>query len=280
MIEEQIKSSLRLIFVKCEDEPLLDLITERIAGQARFIDSLDNSYEPMKGCVEHLYGNVEQNIIYFRQQILLVPDKIRGLLRTTDFESERYAMLEIVARALVKQEVENYYSRYNLRSDVYTHNLAASFSTARKITEEKEVEIGVAIGPEGFAYGALFKLLDLPVLDIHIDEYCLTEDRPYQELDDLSAIKGRHVLFIEDDVRTGRTLEKAYQNINRYSPSKVSVYLGIPEERQELKNVPRTFDKIYTVPSVLPDMQTRAEIDALIEVLERKYSIFKPKVRD
>lgn len=112
---------------------------------------------------------------------------------------------------------------------------------------------------------------------MHIDEYCTTEDRPYKELDDLSIIKGKNILLIEDDVRTGKTLEKACSQIKRYRPKSISLYLGHPERMQNLPNIPKEFRKVYTTPDILSDAQIKLEIDKALEMLKKKYQIFKEK---
>lgn len=183
---------------------------------------------------------------------------------------------------MIIQAAKGYYSRFGLQDFShprmhFAHEFIESFSVVRKVVDKGEVDIGIAIGPEGFMYAAMFELMDFPLRNIYIDEYSRAEDRPYKELDDLSAISGKDVLFVEDDIKTGATLRKAHQNIAKYSPASVSVYLGIPEPQQTLQNIPKDFKNVYTVPHYLGDKRIKEEVDALIEILGKKYNIFKKK---
>ncbi|MEM4318502.1 MAG: phosphoribosyltransferase [Candidatus Pacearchaeota archaeon] len=274
-LEGRVKDALRPVFIPFQDEALLDEISERLVQRTRFIELLDNSYAPMDELVQHFYHTIEQELINFRQTLLINPEGTRNILRSRDQEAQKYEILGRVVDELLKKEALDYFARRNLQIQHFPHDLLVSFSSVRKVMDEGMVDIGVAIGPEGFVYASMFELLGLPIRNIYIDEYCRTENRPYKELDDISVIRGKHTLLIEDDVRTGKTLEKAYSKIRRYSPADVSVYLGIPEKSQNLQNVPREFRKVYTTPNSLTDEQIRAEIDKAKEILERKYSIFK-----
>ena len=242
-LEFRIKDALASVSIP--DKELLEEISERLIEKARFIASLDDSYSPMDELVENFYRQVELDEKFYVDTLPINPEGAKNILRSENQEAQRYEILRRVVEGLLKKEAQEYLSRHDLQTQHFAHDLLASFSSVRRLMEEGGVDIGIAIGSEGFMYASMFELLGLPVRNINIDEYCTTEDRPYKELDDVSAIKGKHSLFIEDDVRTGKTLEKAYDRIKRYSPASVSVYLGIPEKGQHLQNVPREFRKIY-----------------------------------
>ncbi|MBI4896088.1 MAG: phosphoribosyltransferase [Candidatus Aenigmarchaeota archaeon] len=260
--------------VPVDDKGLLDEIVQRLTERLEFIGSLDNSYSPMDETVESLYQGIELDIKYYRETALINPQAARDILRSKDKDAEEHHVLSSVVRSLFSRKSNEYYSRFDLRPQ-YASDLFPSLCSARKVIEEGEVDIGVAVGPEGFSYACLFESLGLPIRNIHIDEYCTTEDRPYKELDDLRAIEGRQTLFIEDDVITGKTLQKAHQKIKVYSPADVSVYLGLSADRQQLQNVPHEFRKIYTTPVYLTDEQMTEEIDHAIEILQRTCPIFR-----
>lgn len=276
-LEARVREILGHEVIQMTDSGTLHLITERFVQKAQFVDLLDNSYSPMDRFVEDLHAGLEHDVEGLGQTLLTrpKPDDVRKIFESRSLDAEKYTILRNVIERLLSKEAHDYYTRFDLQPSRVAHDLIASFSIVRKVVTDGQVDIGVAIGPEGFWYASMFGLLGLPLRHIHIDEYCPTEDRPYRELDDLSIIAGKHVLFIEDDVRTGRTLEKAHQNIRRYSPSNVSLYLGNPEKRQNLQGIPRYFKKVYTVPNHLSDEQMRIEIDALIGILGKKYRIFK-----
>lgn len=273
-LKTRIKNSLQLILFP-QDKTLLEEIAESLVQRIVFIDSLDNSYAPLDELVQELYQQTEQALISYKQLLLTNPENAMKFLRSKTQKDLNYEVLGQVVERLLNKETQDYFIRQGLQSRYFAHNSLASFSSARKLFEEKKIEIGVAIGPEGFSYAGFFELLGLPVKKIYINEYCLTENRPYKELDNLSIIKSKHTLFIEDDVKTGQTLKKAYQKIMKYSPASVSVYLGIPESRQNLQSVPKEFKRIYVTPDHLPDGQKMIEIDITKQLLEKKYSIFK-----
>lgn len=276
--QERVKQVLGPI-ANSTDSELLHLIAQRVTQKARLIGSLEDSYSPMRECVEGLYKSLETNIQEYRTVLELNPQHVREILRSRKLWVDKYEILHEVVTTLLRQEVRDYYSRHNLRP-FFADDSIVSFSTARRVIEERQVQVGIAIGPEGFTYASIFALLGLPILHVHVDEYSTTIDRPYKELDDLRGIAGKYVLLIEDDVQSGKTLERVCENITGYSPSTISLYLGKSRKYQNLANVSKEFAKVYTVPNHLTDRQKRKEIDILIRILERKYRIFKLKDRD
>lgn len=274
-LKEKIKMVVRPAVLPFQDETLLDEIADNVASRAEFIASLDDSHSPLDEVVQQCYQSIEQELTNYRQTLLFNPGGVKASVRSRSGEDERYAVLTRVVEALLLRDARGYFERFDEHSTHFARYPLTSFSSVRTTLDAGEVEIGIAVGPEGFMYASIFELFGFPVRNIHIDEYCATEDRPYRELDDISDIRGKHVLFIEDDVQTGRTLEKAYRMISRYSPASVSVYLGTPEKGQKLGNVPRELRATYTTPNFLPDAEARLEVDKAIELLEKRYRIFK-----
>lgn len=274
-LEVRIKNSIRPVFTPFKDEDLLNEISKRVIEKVTLIESLDNSYHPMNELVISFYQLLDQELGGFKQRLVTSPENVKKNLEVRTFQNERYDILKDVIRALLLEEINNYYSKFNLEIGHFVHHEIDSFSSSRRVMEEKEIEVGVAIGPEGFTYATIFNLLGLKVRNIHIDEFCLSEDRPYKELDDLSVIRGKHTLLIEDDIVTGKTLEKAYAQIKKHSPASISVYLGIPERKQRLENLPKKLRKVYTTPEILDNQQIQIEIDEAIKILGKKYPIFK-----
>ena len=276
-LEDKVRTVIRPVFTKFEDEELIENISQRIIRKALFVNSLENNYFPMSEIVENFYQELEQDLIFFKQTLLQNQQRISDILRTTSLEDEKYKIMKKVAEWLLIKDAQKYYTRFGLQKPLFALEAITSFSSIRKIIEERETEIGIAIGPEGFMYASIFELYDFPLRNVHIDEYCTTEDRPYKELDDLSIIRGKNIILIEDDVRTGKTLEKACSQIKRHSPKSISLYLGHPERMQNLPNIPKEFRKVYTTPDILSDAQIKSEIDKALEMLKKKYPIFKEK---
>lgn len=276
-LEVRIRDALQPVFTLFREQVLLDKVVGKLVERAAIIDSLDTSYSPMDGLVLGLYDEIESHLTLFRMILLYNPKNLRAFVRSETQEVQRSEIFGKVVDALLRKEAEEYFPRYGLQVQGYTSAPLPSFSSARRIIEAGAVDIGVAVGPGGFVYASLFTLLGLPVRNVHIDASSVTEERPYKELDDVRDISGKRTLVIEDSVGTGRTLRTALDEIQKYSPESVSVYLGISKKDQYLPNVPRGFRAVYTTPNHLTDRQMRGEVDKAGEILERRYSLFKKK---
>ena len=92
----------------------------------------------------------------------------------------------------------------------------------------------VAIAPEGHVYSYFFGCLGIPVLSIFVDY----PPKHVHHIDDFSAIRGRRVLLVEDDIVSGVSLELVVRELASYMPRSLSLYLGREKEFQQLQNVP------------------------------------------
>lgn len=131
------------------------------------------------------------------------------------------------------------------------HDCVAAFNMAKLLIKSKLFEYYVAIAPEGHVYGYFLESLGVKVLSVHVD-YPPTK---LEIVDDLTAVQGKRVLLIEDDVISGSTLRLVVSNLQQYRPRSLSLYLGHTKEIQQLLNVPPEIRKIYIAEDCLDPLQ-------------------------
>ena len=74
---------------------------------------------------------------------------------------------------------------------------------------------------------------------VNIPESGENEPRTIALLDDLTALQGKKVLVVEDDVRTGATLQKLLEHLQPHNPAGLGLYLGQPEQFQRVWQIHR-----------------------------------------
>ncbi|HPN54483.1 MAG TPA: phosphoribosyltransferase family protein [Candidatus Moranbacteria bacterium] len=152
-----------------------------------------------------------------------------------------------------------------------------AFEAAREAVK-KEFDVALIVGPEGFAYEPYFIDLGLPTLAINIPESKENETRTLTSFDDLSVLKNKKVLVVEDDVRTGATLQKIIEHIKPYAPAQLGLYLGQPAVFQKTESIPSDFSEIYMAKSY-DDSENAAK--NFLEYLESKgLKLFKTTSKD
>ncbi len=114
----------------------------------------------------------------------------------------------------------------------------AAFTTAQTIIRERVIDEYVAVAPEGHIYGWFFEQLGAPVRSLHVD-YPPTRCRSEG---DLSALRDRRVLVIEDDVIGGATLRLVVAHREAILPRSLALFLGHTRGVQHLENVPARFE--------------------------------------
>jgi hypothetical protein len=125
------------------------------------------------------------------------------------------------------------------------------------LTKRCALDHCIAIAPEGHVYLYFFKKLGVPVLSVYVDY----PPRQCQSLDDLSVIRDRRVLLLEDDVISGVTLRLVVDAVLAASPRSLALYLGRAKEDQILENVPPEVTAVYLAEDCL-DLAKRAEYEA------------------
>ena len=180
-----------------------------------------------------------------RKNFIQMLDNVSGL--PTDFEADlvraRYGSRAVEAAR--KRNIEN--------PHIPAFPLAA-FAAARRAIE-KGFDIAVVVGPEGFAYEPYFEDLGIPTVAVNIPESRPNEPRSFTALDDLTVLQGKRVLVVEDDVRTGATLQTILDKVKSYAPGQFGLYLGQPASFQEQKNIPSEFQDTYIANADLPEQE-------------------------
>ena len=134
----------------------------------------------------------------------------------------------------------------------------AAFAMAKRLTEQRRFDYCVSVAPEGHVYGYFFeKCFGAPILSVHVDY----PPRRCEILDDLSVIRGKRVLILEDDVASGLTLSFVVGAISDFNPRSLDLYLGRPKDGQVLENVDPAIGTVYLAEDYLAAEQ-RAEYEA------------------
>jgi hypothetical protein len=126
------------------------------------------------------------------------------------------------------------------------HDCIKAFQMAKLLTSQG-FDIYLAIAPEGFIYSYFFEAFGAKIISV-------TADYPptyVKANEDLSAVKGKSVLVIEDDVIGGGTLRLLVKELAPHEPKELSVYLGHNKNIQRLHNVPPEYKKSYVAEDVL-----------------------------
>ncbi len=117
----------------------------------------------------------------------------------------------------------------------------AAFALAKVLVNANAFDRCVAIAPEGHLYGYFFVTLGVEVLSVHVDY----PPRQCEFLDDLSVLRGKRVLILEDDVVSGVTLQLVAEALRSYDPQSLQLYLGRPKEGQVVENVAPAIETVY-----------------------------------
>jgi hypothetical protein len=126
-------------------------------------------------------------------------------------------------------------------NNLVPHDAIAAFGMARHLTSERKFDYYLAVAPEGHIYGYFFERFGFSTMDIFV---------PYPPVaievrDDLSCIKGKRVLIIEDDVMSGKSLQLVIQKLIPYGPAHIELYLGHSKGIQHPENVAKVIERIY-----------------------------------
>lgn len=179
-------------------------------------------------------------------------DNFNSTLWTTkplplDFE------LELI-NARYKKQADEAAQRRGVENPHYPTNPVGAFSAAQDAVK-KGYDIALIVGPEGFAYEPYFSDLGVQTIAVNIPESGEYESRTIKLFDDLSMLRGKKVMVVEDDVRTGATLEKLIEHLRPHAPQRLGLYLGQPGAFQKTINIPQDFEDIC----IAEDSQNSAE---------------------
>ena len=151
------------------------------------------------------------------------------------------------------------------------HSYTAAFHTAKRALADG-YDAALIVGPEGFSFQPIFEDLDVPTVAINIPEADFDGERTLVAFDDLSQLKGKRVLVVEDDVRSGATLKKVLEALEGHRPAHLGIFLGSYSFAQKKENIPAEFKDVYSTDTKVAD----GEI--FIEHLQNRENLFKRKL--
>ena len=78
-------------------------------------------------------------------------------------------------------------------------------------------------------------------MSVHVDY----PPRRCELLDDLSGVRGKRVLILEDDVASRTTLKLVDDRLREFQPGVIDLYLGRPKAAPVLEFIDPRIDKVY-----------------------------------
>ena len=239
---------------------VFDSLNPKLAGVERIREIILKS-------ASELY---QEHKIYLEGKLYDLPgvlDNFRKVLEKTPllppgFESE-------IIKARYSKQIEEAARRRNIEKIHYPINPLAAFNTAQKAAREG-FDVALIVGPEGFAYEPYFQDLGIQTVAVNIPESGRDEVRIIKLFDNLAELQGKKVLVVEDDVRTGKTLQKLLEILEPYNPKKLGLYLEQPQNLQATQNIPQRFETVYVA-----EESTTASKEFIDYLGSRNLKIFK-----
>ncbi len=189
----------------------------------------EQMYKEHQDCLKNNLYNLPNTQKNFRRML----SDIQPL--PLDFEND-------LVRARYKTKIKEATKKRNVENPHLSSDPLGAFVAAQEAVK-KGFDVAVIVGPEGFAYEPYFQDLGLPTLAVNIPESGVGESRTIQLFEDLSQLQGKKVLVVEDDIRTGATLQKLLEQLRPYNPGQLGLYLGQPKGFQKMKNIPPDFSE-------------------------------------
>ncbi len=202
-----------------------------------------------------------------RPQVLLANFLEEGFFPATVVDTLQDSLLHLgIPQQLVEQEVEyrvesllgqkirterypSYCARKGLQqnSGIY-HFYLDHYYQIEQIKAEYDVGIGIAQG--GLYLSYLFSLAGLPVMTVTMKRKGKGASfQPSADFDG-SELKDKRVLLIDDDVHTGRTLQRAVREIELYKPQELGACFIHESARDFLSQVPSEISASYVLSSI------------------------------
>lgn len=111
---------------------------------------------------------------------------------------------------------EKGYQRSPLFNPMVPYDPVAVFMMAKHLTQGVTFNHYIAVAPEGHVYGYFFEHFGAEVRAVFVDY----PPRQFQEVDDLSVIRGQDALILEDDVISGITLNLVVKGSKNIRPAR------------------------------------------------------------
>ncbi|MBS3067486.1 hypothetical protein J4450_02185 [Candidatus Micrarchaeota archaeon] len=189
-----------------------------------------------------------------------------------------FRILYELAECVVKKEILAYVSMHSHGKDFFPQSIRYAFTNARRIIESSAIDIGLSVEPEGCGYAYFFELHGLRVLHVFAD-FDGKGGIDYRETEGLEALRGKRVLLIEDDVRTGQTLRAVLANIERLAIARLEIFLGNSTLYQNTHALPPQISRFYLNRGeeniALHDTEDRAFVSFVEQRLFEEYGIYR-----
>jgi orotate phosphoribosyltransferase-like protein len=141
------------------------------------------------------------------------------------------------------KRISSYMKKYSLDAPRIGADEPRHISKFSELLNKKSFDVAVGIAREALTYSCLLEQLGGKVINLLIKE---EEDRAYYPLDDLSVIKDKRVLVLEDDVVTGKTIQKVHEILLKNKPASLELYIGNMLDYKTIKD--ETFNLRYLLP--------------------------------
>jgi hypoxanthine phosphoribosyltransferase len=245
----------------------------RLEQQEKLFFSLNHFLPGMEKVRDHIVMGLESLFLTYQAAQNLGPTY--AIERTADIAKHSLPLSLEMAEELAKGR---YYEKglelakkRKVENPHRPHSHVASFRSAQKALKGK-YDFALIVGPEGFAYEPIFLDLGIKTIAVNIPEADFGGKRSITFFDDLTQIRGKRVLVIEDDVQSGATLRKLVEELKPYAPKNLGLYLGIPAGRQMTENIPHDFKKVY-----MTEIDENLDSAAFLQYLSKREVIFKYK---
>ena len=99
-------------------------------------------------------------------------------------------------------------------------------SAAKELIPNYDVGIAILNGAMGLAF--VMGHCGLPILNVKMQRIDNKYDATWKPLDELTneTLEGKRIIVLENDVLTGKTLTRAYQELSKFNPSSIDLFLA------------------------------------------------------
>lgn len=135
--------------------------------------------------------------------------------------------------------------------EVVCINFPGTVNAANEIASEYDLGIGVAKG--GLYSSWIFNRFGLPVIlaEAHVNEQKNEFEWREEPTSIADKINGSNILVLDKDVVTGNTLGRVAEEIGKYLPEKIDLFLNLNPPKcindigSRINNVPESYENIY-----------------------------------
>lgn len=254
-----------------------DAVQRYIEDKRSFYFSLNQFLPGMDEVRSYIISGLEGNLDLFRQILsyavsIMTPESAVAKIR--DVIGSQAGLPSDVADMLAKGrylgEGQRLASERDVKNEHIPHSFTSAFRTAKEALERGGYDVALLVGPEGFAYEPIFRDLGIPTVAVNIPESDFGGRRTLKKFDDLSKLRGKRVLVVEDDVHSGATLRRLLRTLNQYGTTRLGLYLGSTARHQNVSNVPPQFRHIYVAEANLDE-----DSESFLRHLSKRERIFK-----